>query len=886
MRKILFFTFCGWTLAQYVPFQYQGRWGLLKNKDTLISPQFEMLHYLSHPYYLFQQQRRLGILRVEPFQIITPALYKRIHPTFMHFFAVEDEEGWHFVTKQGKRIAVGADSVVPIYYRQLWMFFKKKQQFFLSPKGEIYTPTSLDATVSIVASSQGYKVALPLLNEKIFKSVAVVQRLLLLSEDADLYRDTLLRYVPSYGTWQVVDLEGKPLLPIAVRYWRIVKEGLIALYARGKWALADSRQGRLLCSFIYDSIGVFSNGYAPYNVGGQRIQGRFRGGQWGLIDTLGNRIQLPRYKNIAYLNYQWWKIQRGQKWSILHPLYGEPFPAIFDQVFAWSRFIMVQLKQPYTYLQKEQLKEWRISTQTSFVYVLLDSALNLVKTFPNQWIEQLSDTFIAVPHQGKFLLIKGPQLFHYRLNHKPIAIYATLAVTKGPQRFYIEDLRKETIIDSCDFWELQQNNFLLCYDEQGMRLYDINTGLQRYQSTHRGEQYIFKEATGKWILMEKNDGYAICDLDLRPQTAYTLDSVIALEFPYYLVLERSCWYIWNLKVRSKKKVICRVGKVKYLGEGYIAFWLGHRWQLYFYPEHRWENHWNILAIHEFSEGRAVIRTSQGWNWLTNQGQLLTSQFYERTYSFYNGFAYFQQQQRYGIIDVNGKIVLSPSLWGINIHDAHYKGIFHVQIEKTLLRRKNTKGYRWVFIDTSGKEAVRTVYEPSGGLTPVGYPFIKAGYIDPEGRVYSRQWGWALKNGKVLLPPRYDSIFYWQKAYLWAHKGEVQLYEIEGKRAKAIKGMRFEAIKPLSKDFYAVKRKGQWYLLFVDSLSQYFSIPWETIKAVTSNYVVGKRLGHQALMLLTIPTPITLPSLLRFYPLDAHYMAVRSSVLFRRYIVLE
>ena len=112
------------------------------------------------------------------------------------------------------------------------------------------------------------------------------------------------------GKWGFIDKAGNVVVPVIYDMLQAVyigsagtnlsniwnsgfRDGMVTLSRNGKWGVID-KTSKELVPFIYDYIGLFSDGVAPFNMGAEGFEGEWRlfpnGGKWGLVDQTGKEI--------------------------------------------------------------------------------------------------------------------------------------------------------------------------------------------------------------------------------------------------------------------------------------------------------------------------------------------------------------------------------------------------------------------------------------------------------------------------------------------------------------------------------------------------------------------------------------------------------------------
>jgi hypothetical protein len=131
----------------------------------------------------------------------------------------------------------------------------------------------------------------------------------------------------------------------------------------------------------------------------------------------------------------------------------------------------------------------------------------------------------------------------------------------------------------------------------------------------------------------------------------------------------------------------------------------------------------------FSEGLALVQRGHGQYFIDADGNDVFGRKFDQAYSFKDGFAPVMIDEKWGLINHEGEVVIEPTYaWVGEFSD----GLWPVKIEDS--------GYgHWVFVDSSGQPAFPAKYEFaysfSGGLAAVKLEASESySYIDPLGDV--------------------------------------------------------------------------------------------------------------------------------------------------------
>ncbi|MBQ7917006.1 MAG: WG repeat-containing protein [Firmicutes bacterium] len=136
---------------------------------------------------------------------------------------------------------------------------------------------------------------------------------------------------------------------------------------------------------------------------------------------------------------------------------------------------------------------------------------------------------------------------------------------------------------------------------------------------------------------------------------------------------------------------------------------------------------------DFCDGLAMVCNDDRWNYLKENGKLLTSRWWEKLGEFHEGLAYAQSDNENGYIDKTGQLVISGTgLWSNG--RAFHEGLAYV--------RKNGK---YGFINMKGEVVVPFILDNVyGGF----YNGLAA--VSKNGK-----WGYIDKNGNEVIPCEWD-----------------------------------------------------------------------------------------------------------------------------------
>src|SRR5688572_12264455 len=156
----------------------------------------------------------------------------------------------------------------------------------------------------------------------------------------------------------------------------------------------------------------------------------------------------------------------------------------------------------------------------------------------------------------------------------------------------------------------------------------------------------------------------------------------------------------------------------------------------------------------FSEGLAAVRTSDGWVYINQSGEIVLRTNFDSAGSFSEGLAAVgvaktragrtPHDLQWGFIDKTGKIVIEPQFDNVEVFRDGMAKIYVYERDESDSKEKVG------FIDKQGRVVVKPIFDNaywfSEGLANVPLADGKRGYIDKTGRVvsnpdYEYTWAW-------------------------------------------------------------------------------------------------------------------------------------------------
>ena len=168
----------------------------------------------------------------------------------------------------------------------------------------------------------------------------------------------------------------------------------------------------------------------------------------------------------------------------------------------------------------------------------------------------------------------------------------------------------------------------------------------------------------------------------------------------------------------------------------------------------------------FSEGLAFVRLNNKWGVIDKTGEIIIPLEYEKLSSFSEGLAAIQSNNKWGFIDKTGKIIIpfeydgaglfSEGLAGVELNgksgfiDKTGKIIVPLDYNQFSNFSEELAGIKlnnkWGFIDKTGKIIVPLEYDNVGGFSQ--------GLAQVE---LNDKWGFIDKTGKIIVPLGYDFV---------------------------------------------------------------------------------------------------------------------------------
>lgn len=151
------------------------------------------------------------------------------------------------------------------------------------------------------------------------------------------------------------------------------------------------------------------------------------------------------------------------------------------------------------------------------------------------------------------------------------------------------------------------------------------------------------------------------------------------------------------------------------------------------------------VIYSFKDGLASFQQNNKYGFLNEQGKVVVPAKYDHAFGFENGLAVVKLNEKKGLIDKTGKEILPTN----------YVEIYGLSNEWILVRNND---YNWEFFDRTGKIAIPTEYDVANSFSE-GLAFVKtedkSGFINKDGNFvinlpkdYSASSGF--KNGLAVI----------------------------------------------------------------------------------------------------------------------------------------
>ncbi|MGC8729415.1 MAG: FlgO family outer membrane protein [Elusimicrobiales bacterium] len=162
---------------------------------------------------------------------------------------------------------------------------------------------------------------------------------------------------------------------------------------------------------------------------------------------------------------------------------------------------------------------------------------------------------------------------------------------------------------------------------------------------------------------------------------------------------------------------------------------------------------------DFGEGVAVIKgngDSDFYSLLDKNGKIAVEYiFYDYVYSFSEGLASVREKGKYGFIDKNNNLIVTPKY-----EDAYW---FENGVAKVKLNGK------WGVVDKKGKEIIKPIYDEVG--------YFKNNLVDVK---FGNKSGVFSVNGKEVVPVKYDGIVIYDKFFIVEDKNKKGVLALNGK----------------------------------------------------------------------------------------------------------
>ena len=160
------------------------------------------------------------------------------------------------------------------------------------------------------------------------------------------------------------------------------------------------------------------------------------------------------------------------------------------------------------------------------------------------------------------------------------------------------------------------------------------------------------------------------------------------------------------------------------------------------------------AVYDYCDGLArflVVYLENGkrvpkWGYINNTGQVVIEPEYDNAKDFCDGYAVVEKNNKVGIIDKNGRLVIPYKYDELWANSTHPNGLAICNI-----------GKKRVLIDMTGKELIPGYYE-SISLGMNGSTDLIA--VEKDGK-----YGWINKNNETIIPFKFDNIYnFWDAEY--------------------------------------------------------------------------------------------------------------------------
>lgn len=246
------------------------------------------------------------------------------------------------------------------------------------------------------------------------------------------------------------------------------------------------------------------------------------------------------------------------------------------------------------------------------------------------------------------------------------------------------------------------------------------------------------------------------------------------------------------------------------------------------------------GAYDFSEGMALVYTgdfsNQLYGFLNLEGELVLPCQYEYATSFQNGMAYVENGLDCRFIAPDGSVLLET--------DEFAKGSFHEGFARySHFETKGAKmGYRYGFIDSTGRAAIPAKWENAGdfseGLAPVCI----------EGSTYrGDKWGYIDTTGAVVIPYAWSYAYEFLDGFavVWNWTDPNHLWGLIDKKGHAAIPLAYEWLSNVGDGFVIAKKNDKWGVLRTDG-STFLPFEYEGISYGEGLFCLLKR-GKLSLM---------------------------------------
>ncbi len=838
-----------------LPYRENFKWGI----SEILAPKYDFVTFYKYPFYrvyyefpekknLFNMETKTFVFKDSTMNFLDFSLFKN------GFIRVKNASYYALFDYAGKQIHDFAYHKLISFEDSLFLAKQENEFFVLFPDGKKMSFLQYEFS-KINARELRLEDRNILKNNKLtfkgLKTLKTFRNSLWCAGKKSFVIEGEKLVIPE-ANWTFFNSEGTKLFS-ATNF----KENPYGVFVkRNKWGMINFR-GKNIVPYAYDSLYDFRFGFAV------SLQKRGLNEKlYGIIDSVGNRILSPYYYKILILSPKFAAVADRSKRLAIFSLQGKQLtPFVFNECKNFGNFFLCKIRKPYNLLQTNFLKRYNASDKETFHYFVLNKQQKVLKVFSEK----------KVQIQGKHLLVSDgftTEIYDAFLNFSEkipgdVRIYSPKlqVVQKQDSLFLLRSSLKIPVLKVHKFPEgVLVNTATQSYFLQGDKL--------RVSENRPDSVVIFGE---NFLGITRNRQKFLADFSLERKSEGA-EEIFSIG-DYAVFLRNGCYEFRN------QKIACNTS-MKILNDKLVALLKVRKYEIFNLKTGDYEKlPVNILEIYPFSGGLARIRTQKGWNFLKTDFSLLSPTFFEDATDFHNGFAYVKKAGKTGILNERGKVVFPEKIIGVNKNDKHFRGSFHVLIEKKLLKRKVRTAYRWVFLDYNGKELFKTLFPPASYLTPAGYAIVKNGYIDEKGKVYNGKWGWE-QAGKLLLKPRYDSTGFWQGNYvLVKHKNAYGLYDVSASRWKLKPEYEFISA-PVNGHFFVVKNKrSEVFSYDFEPIASY-----EKITALKAKYFLfqdGKYSGVHNYQREILRVPYMF-----LFPFSEKYLKVFSEIQFWEYEILR